>query len=68
MAINNSRSMNADLQQGLIDGLVKTLTPDRGGTVEVQHVHERALALQSQYSVSDHMHSYAMGCQCAECV
>lgn len=67
MAINDSRSMNADLQEGLLDGRVKTLSPDRGGTVEVQNVHERALALQAQYSISDHMHSFAMGCQCAQC-
>lgn len=68
MAVNNSRSMNADLQEGLLDGRVKTLTPDRGGSPEVQFVHERALSLQAQYSISDHMHSFAMGCQCAQCV
>lgn len=68
MAVNNTRSMNADLQQGLADGQIKTLTPDRGGTVEVQAVHERAISLQSQYSISDHMHAFAQGCQCAECM
>lgn len=67
MAVNDSRSMNADLQQGLLDGRLKTLTPDRGGSVEVQNVHDRALALQAQYSISDHMQSFAMGCQCAQC-
>lgn len=68
MAINDFRSMNADLQQGLVDGRIKSLAPDRGGSVEVQFVHERALGLQAQYSISDHMHSFATGCQCAECL
>lgn len=67
MAVNDSRSMNADLQEGLLDGRLKSLTPDRGGTVEVNFVHDRAMGLQAQYSISDHMHSYAMGCQCAQC-
>ena len=34
MAVNESRSMNADLNEGLVDGVVKHLTPDRGGVVE----------------------------------
>lgn len=67
MAVNNSRSMNADLRQGLLDGREKALTPDRGGSVEVNHVHDRALSLQAQYGISEHMHSYAMGCQCGQC-
>lgn len=67
MAYNLSRSMNADLQAGIIDGSVKNLSPDRGGTVEVQAVHERALSLQAQYSISDHMQAYLNGCGCSLC-
>ena len=31
MAVNETRSMNADLREGLTDGVVKKLEPDRGG-------------------------------------
>lgn len=31
MAVNESRSMNADLREGITDGMVKKPTPDRGG-------------------------------------
>ena len=34
MAVNETRSMNADLREGLTDGVVKKSTPDRGGVVE----------------------------------
>lgn len=34
MAVNESRSMNADLRAGLTDGIVKKLAPNRGGVVE----------------------------------
>jgi len=67
MAVNDSRSMNADLQQGLTDGRVKTLTPDRGGTVEVSNVLQRAEALQRQYAIADRMHSFASDCNCGYC-
>ena len=30
MAVNESRSMNADLREGLTDGTVKKLAPNRG--------------------------------------
>lgn len=41
MAINNSRSMNADLRLGATDGAYKNLTPDRGGDVEMSAVEKR---------------------------
>lgn len=53
MATNNSRSMNVDLQHGLNDGTFKSLAPDRGGEVEMQAIHERAMMLQPQYDVND---------------
>lgn len=31
MAVNESRSMNADLREGITDGMVKKPNPDRGG-------------------------------------
>jgi len=31
MAVNDSRSMNADLIEGITDGMVKKANPDRGG-------------------------------------
>jgi hypothetical protein len=45
--------MNLDLQKGLNDGVFKSLTPSRGGEVEMQAVHERASLLQPQYNVND---------------
>ena len=53
MSVNNSRSMNLDLQKGLNDGVFKSLTPGRGGEVEMQAVQERASLLQPQYNVND---------------
>lgn len=32
MAVNESRSMNADLREGITDGVVKKVNPNRGGT------------------------------------
>lgn len=34
MAVNESRSMNADLREGLTDGSVKKLAPNRGGLTD----------------------------------
>jgi hypothetical protein len=45
--------MNLDLQKGLNDGVFKSLTPGRGGEVEMQAVQERASLLQPQYNVND---------------
>lgn len=53
MAVNTSRSMNADLQQGTVDGLRKNLTPDRGGEVEEGAALTRAADLQPQYGITD---------------
>ena len=55
MAINDSRSMNVDLHNGLNDGRLKSLTPDRGGQVDNNHVGVRAGLLQAQYNVTDMM-------------
>jgi hypothetical protein len=32
MAVNETRSMNADLREGITDGVVKKVAPNRGGT------------------------------------
>ena len=34
MAVNESRSLNGDLEEGISDGSVHKRTPDRGGVVE----------------------------------
>jgi hypothetical protein len=31
MAVNETRNMNADLREGITDGMVKKVSPDRGG-------------------------------------
>ena len=41
MAVNESRSMNADLRAGLTDGVVKKRTPDRGGVVEPSALYDQ---------------------------
>lgn len=51
MAVNESRSMNADMKQGANDGKFKSLTPDRGGEVEMGAVATRMTELQEQYNV-----------------
>jgi hypothetical protein len=53
MAVNQTRSLNADLQKGVNDGLLKSLSPDRGGEVETKQLVERAATLQPQYNVTD---------------
>ncbi len=48
--INNSRSMNADLRQGAIDGTYKSRTPDRGGEVDKTFpMHRAGELLDSTY-------------------
>lgn len=62
MAINDARSMNADLQMGLRDGKFYNLTPDRGGMVDMTNVEQRANELQKQYGVNTQDHDYNCGC------
>lgn len=62
MTVNSARSMNADLQLGLLDGFQKNLTPDRGGSVETEAVTKRAQMLQMQYNITDRMRSYGTSC------
>lgn len=50
MAVNESRSMNADLREGLTDGVVKKIAPDRGGVVE-RDAHMSS-TLQQQYGMT----------------
>lgn len=37
MAVNESRSMNDDLREGITDGMVKKVAPDRGGDLFDAH-------------------------------
>ncbi len=32
MAVNESRSLNGDLKEGITDGVIKKLAPNRGGS------------------------------------
>lgn len=49
MAVNSSRSQNADLRLGATDGAFKNLTPDRGGEVEMGMVTKRSMVLSEIY-------------------
>lgn len=62
MAVNDSRSMNADMKMGSEDGRFKSLTPDRGGVVEMSNVLKRADQLPPQYNVATPIHQYGCGC------
>jgi hypothetical protein len=53
MAVNESRSMNRDMTLGATDGKFKSLTPGRGGEVEIAAVTIRSHELQLQYDVVD---------------
>jgi hypothetical protein len=55
MAVNESRSMNDDLHSGVNDGRLKSITPDRGGVIDMAEVTVRANLLQTQYGMSDLM-------------
>ena len=69
MAINETRSMNNDLQIGLRDGAFKSITPDRGGAVDPSHAIERSSNLQLQYDITDQrMGIHPDGCNCEGCV
>jgi hypothetical protein len=50
MAVNETRSMNADLREGLTDGSVRKLAPSRGGEVE----NAQAISLRTLHSGLGH--------------
>jgi hypothetical protein len=52
MAVNESRSLNGDLREGLTDGVVKKATPDRGGVTDSASVSARNSRLQQQYGMT----------------
>jgi hypothetical protein len=49
---NMERSANDDLRKGIMDGTYKSLTPGRGGAVEMEYVTKRNMVLQPQYGVT----------------
>lgn len=59
MAMNSERSMNQDLHDGVNDGRLKNLTPDRGGQLDMGHVLTRSNLLQNQYDIADFMKGIA---------
>jgi hypothetical protein len=48
MAVNETRSMNADLREGITDGMVKKSTPDRGGDLFDGHCADAVRSALSQ--------------------
>lgn len=48
---NTSRSQNQDLRSGILDGTYKSLTPDRGGDVEMESVTKRNMVAPPQYGL-----------------
>jgi hypothetical protein len=69
MAVNESRSANADLQLGIRDGRFKSLTPSRGGDVDDSFDRIQASVLPKQYGVNDGytVPAHAAGCSCGAC-
>ena len=53
MAINSSRSQNADLRLGATDGAFKNLSPDRGGVVETGPALKRSMVINEQYNITN---------------
>lgn len=49
---NTSRSQNQDLRKGIMDGVYKSLTPDRGGEVEEGAVLKRNIVAPPQYGIT----------------
>lgn len=49
---NMERSANADLRKGIMDGTYKSLTPDRGGDVEMEYVTKRNIVAPPQYGIT----------------
>jgi hypothetical protein len=64
MAINDTRSMTADLKLGVRDGRYKSLTPSRGGNVDVSTVSIRSTELPLQYGVTV---THNVDCACGSC-
>jgi hypothetical protein len=54
MAVNQSRSMTMDLFEGISDGVVKKLTPDRGG---LQDSREAAIVKSDLHEMYDALYS-----------
>jgi len=55
MTVNDSRSMNDDLHSGANDGRLKSITPNRGGVIDMVEVTNRSNLLQTQYGMADLM-------------
>jgi len=47
MAVNETRSMNVDLREGITDGMVKKMNPNRGGFPNDDHCFEMSYATLS---------------------
>lgn len=47
--IRDTRSMNADMAQGAVDGKIRFLRPDAGGPADETHAQYRANVLHTQH-------------------
>jgi len=56
MAVNETRSLNADLREGITDGMVKKATPDRGGDLFDSHCADAVRA-----ALSDELYDPVVG-------
>lgn len=54
MAVNTSRSMNVELEQGRLDGVIKQAVRDRGGEVDAATFNARDTLANSYYGVGSH--------------
>lgn len=55
MAVNETRNLSVELRNGITDGSVKRMAPDRGGSVEGDHTNQ---VLQQQYGALTYGSSY----------
>lgn len=48
MAVNETRNMNQDLREGITDGMVKKINPNRGGFPNDDHCFQMVYSTLSQ--------------------
>lgn len=53
MAVNESRYMGTEFEEGIVDGLIKRDAPNRGGVVENPGYNRSVLSHLYDYTVTD---------------
>lgn len=59
MAVNETRSMRNDLALGVTDGVVKNVTPDRGGVTSSRDAAAMRHLLMGEYDADSYGHGPA---------